>query len=103
MTILLQRCADGVDDAIDISKTLPLAGFLGLRDAPGSFPSIGTDVSWVFRMCLWDNCSREGRIFRHMAYQRRPPRRGDVGLNMLEDWRAKARDWRSEATGRKPE
>jgi hypothetical protein len=33
-----EGCADGIDDLVDGAEALPLAGFLGLRDAPWDFP-----------------------------------------------------------------
>lgn len=56
LSVPLQGCAEGIDDAVDGAQTLTLPGFLGLRDAPWGLPvrEIAGLVSFLLVLCAMD-------------------------------------------------
>lgn len=76
--IALQCCRDCIDDPIDCAETLSLACLLVTGKPPWGFPT-GCRLAMGF-VQLDDR--RRAAEMRSRLYHRRPPKRGDVGLNM---------------------
>lgn len=97
--IALEGCCHGIDDSIDCAKSPSLTEFLSGRETPWDFPAQRVGLATYLLVFCSFSCS-DAIIIPHsvrsegnecngyqIAYQSRPPNRGNVGLNMMCGWR----------------